>query len=373
MDQPATPTAPASNADELTTAGVDAEQASLLRQVRTALVMVATLALVAALYLAKPLILPLLMAVMTSLLLAPAVRMMGRWHLPRSLSAALLVCLLLTAFIGALSALVNPVETWVASAPSSINKIERSLKSLRKPLNAASQMGAGLDRLAEATAINEKKVLDVRIAPEGMLLTKIPMIGTQVLILTFLTFLLLAHGEHLLRKLVTIMPGWREKRGLVETTREIQRELSRYLATITLINAGLGGATALTLALIGVEQAWIWGIAVMILNFAPYAGPAIAAALLAVAGFQQFDQLTMALSAPIAYLTLHGIESQVFTPLLVGRRLGVDPLILFVGLLLFGWIWGISGLLLAVPTLACARIMLSRLAPTHAMARLLAY
>jgi len=148
-----------------------------------------------------------------------------------------------------------------------------------------------------------------------------------------------------------------EKRTVVAIARDIQREMSRYLLTITAINFGLGCATALACALLHVPNALLWGALAFVLNFAPYVGAAITGATLALVGFSTFDSLTQALLVPGTFFLLAFIEGQLVTPTVIGRRLALNPVVVFVWLLVWGALWGIIGVLLAGPLLACFRIV----------------
>jgi predicted PurR-regulated permease PerM len=133
--------------------------------------------------------------------------------------------------------------------------------------------------------------------------------------------------------------------------------MSRYLQTITLINVGLGGATAVVMAVLQVPNAILWGAMVFLLNFAPYVGASVCAVVLAVLGFSTFPNLGHAIAVPISFLVLAFIEGQLVTPTIIGRRLAVNPVVVFVWLLIWGTLWGIVGILLAGPLLACFRII----------------
>jgi predicted PurR-regulated permease PerM len=170
-------------------------------------------------------------------------------------------------------------------------------------------------------------------------------------------FFFLSSGDNFLRRLVEIAPGMTEKRTVVSIARDIQREMSRYLLTITLINFGLGVATAIVLMILQLPNALLFGAMVFVLNFAPYIGASISAAILAIVGFSTFDSIGHALIFPGAFLVLAFIEGQLVTPTVLGRRLALNPVVVFVWLLLWGWLWGIVGVLLAGPMLACFRII----------------
>ena len=202
-------------------------------------------------------------------------------------------------------------------------------------------------------------------------LSAAPAILAGIIITILLTFLFLLHGDDLLRKFVTLAPHLRAKRDLVEATRHAQSELSMYVITITLINAALGLATAGALWLLHVHDPLLWGGIAAILNYAPFIGPLITAVALTVVGFAEFPTPALAFAPPAAFLGLHLLEGQLITPHLVGRRLALDPVMVFLAMLVFGWMWGVAGLLLAVPLLTCAKIIAERIENGEAMVTLL--
>ena len=143
------------------------------------------------------------------------------------------------------------------------------------------------------------------------------------------------------------------------------------MTTIAAINAGLGLLTAAALWLLGMDNALLWGGIAAILNFAPFVGPLVTVGLLIVAGFARFDTPLAALCVPGAFLALHLLEGQLLTPSIVGRRLALDPIMVFLALMLFGWLWGVAGLLLAMPLLSCIRIIAERIPAWHGLAKML--
>jgi predicted PurR-regulated permease PerM len=189
------------------------------------------------------------------------------------------------------------------------------------------------------------------------ILNNTPRVLESIAAVVLLLFFFLSSGDNFLRRLVEIAPGMTEKRIVVSIARDIEREMSLYLLTITLINFGLGLATALALMLLQVPNALLWGAMVFVLNFAPYVGASISALVLAVIGFTTFDNVGHAAAVPGTFLLLAFIEGQLVTPTILGHRLAVNPVVVFVWLVLWGWLWGIVGVLLAGPMLACFRII----------------
>ncbi len=147
------------------------------------------------------------------------------------------------------------------------------------------------------------------------------------------------------------------KKRALSAVYDIERKVSRYLLTITVINASLGAAIAITLALLGVDYAYVWGIAAFLLNFVPFVGGLVGTVLIGASAIVQFDSIYYALAAPIAYQILTGVEGQFITPTLVGRRLEMNTVAVFLTVVLWGWLWGIPGALVAVPFLVVFKVI----------------
>ncbi|MFI4968943.1 MAG: AI-2E family transporter [Lysobacterales bacterium] len=335
-----------------------------------------TIVVLLALYtcaLAEAVIVPIVVAILLGLILAPAVRALSHVHVPRAIGA--LVAVVLTfALIGvAFMALANPARAWMARMPQALAHVETTLRDLRRPLQAATEATREIGKLANPDAASSVRMVDASPGLLTQFLNAAPTALAGLIITVFLTFLFLLHGDTLLRKFVTMAPHLRAKRDLVMATRQAQHELSLYMITITLINAGLGIATAITLRLMHVPDPMLWGGVAALMNFAPFIGPLLTAIVLAVAGFAQSASPLVALAAPAAFLGLHLIEGQLVTPHLVGRRLALDPVMVFVALVVLGWLWGVAGLLLAVPLLSCAKIVSEHTGEDHILATLLSH
>jgi predicted PurR-regulated permease PerM len=318
------------------------------------------------------LIVPLLIAILLSLMLAPAVRLLCGWHLPRVLST-LLVMLSTIALVGVLLlSLIGPARAWMVQVPKSLARIELSLSALRQPLLAATHAG---EQIAELTNIGGEsklqRVVDAGPSRVVQMLSATPAVLASLVATLILLFVFLLHGDALLRKLVELAPALHLKKDIVIATRSAQHELSTYMITITAINAALGLLTAAVLWWLGVDNPLLWGGVVAILNFAPFVGPMIAVSILVIVGFARFEAPLAALSVPGIFLLLHLIEGQLITPWIAGRRLALDPIMVFLALMLFGWLWGVAGLLLAMPLLSCARIVAERIPAWQPFAKVL--
>jgi predicted PurR-regulated permease PerM len=147
------------------------------------------------------------------------------------------------------------------------------------------------------------------------------------------------------------MPTFGDKRRAIAITGDIQRQTSRYLLTITLINAGLGVAQGIAMYFVGLPNPLLWGVMAFVLNFIPYVGALLGAGVVGLVALISFDSMTHAAVAPLVYLALTAVEGQVVTPSVLGRSLVLNPLVIFVAVMFWGWLWGVPGALMAVPLL----------------------
>lgn len=309
---------------------------------------------------AQAVIVPILVSALLGLILAPAVRLQERWRIPRAVGAMLAV-VFTVALVGAVfTAMASPARQWMARMPQALSHIQTALRDLRRPLQAATDAARDLGKLTDFEGASQVRVIDASPGFQAQLLSAAPSVVAGIVVTIFLVFLFLLHGDDLLRKFVTLAPHLRAKRDLVMATRQAQHELSLYMITITLINAGLGLATATVLWLMKVPDPLLWGGVAALMNYAPFIGPMLTALALTVVGFAEFASPISALAAPAAFLGLHLVEGQFLTPHLIGRRLALDPVVVFLALIVLGWLWGVPGLLIAVPLLSCAKIIAGR-------------
>jgi predicted PurR-regulated permease PerM len=174
-----------------------------------------------------------------------------------------------------------------------------------------------------------------------------------------------------LQKLVRVMPTLHDKKSAVEISREIQQNISNYLFSVSLINLGLGLVVSGGLYFLHVPNAAMWGILVAVLNFVPYFGPVAGVFVLAAVGLLTFDTLWQALLPPTWYLLLHLLEANLLTPMLLGRRFTLNPVVIFVSLIFWTWLWGVPGALLSVPILASMKVICDRVPAMSSVSELL--
>jgi len=334
---------------------------SLRRHVRAIRLVLNAMLLLALLYtvaITKVLLIPLVLAAFIALALNPVVAAGRRLHLPRWLTASVLMLSLLVGMGVGTALLAQPAVGWFQGAPAAIKSFVPQLRRVTKPLEAANRATQTLVGATSRTRPVESA--SISITPWGVVSTA-PKILAAILGVVLLVFFFLTYGDTMLRRLVEITPSFAYKRYAVEIARDIQTEISRYLLTAFLINAALGGITAGMLTLYGVPDALLWGTVAMFANFVPYVGAMFTTILLAVVSMLYARDITLdVFLPPLTFAAITALEGNIITPLIQGRSMRLSPIAILLWLLLWGWLWGIPGALLAVPMLTCAKLICER-------------
>lgn len=339
------------------------------------LVVLAILAVGYTLWATQDLILPVLLAMFFALIGNPIIRVLQRIRVPRFLAALAVLCsgIALTVLLGL--QLVQPAGEWVREAPRELRTLAPKLQKLTKPVQEANKAAENIARAAGGeNAAKPVQVVRTEANDPYKSLTATPRMAAAVLAVVLLTFFFMVYGQDLQRHAIALLPDRQKKKLTVEILQAIETEISRYVLTISAINAVVGLAFAGCLFFIldiPLDEALLWGTLAMLLNFAPYVGPLIGIVLMLLMGFSSYDEPLRALLPAAIYLGLHTLEGQIVTPIVLGRRMALSPLVLILALMVFGWLWGIVGLLLAVPMLVCVKIVLARLEGMDGWARLL--
>lgn len=318
------------------------------------LVGVFLLAAVAALKIGSTFVLPIVVSVLFTFLLGPPVRWLNRRGVPDAIGAAVLVFGTLSVICVSMYFLAEPASEWIERAPKTMEQVERKLKRVFRPLASIQETATRVD---EATSPGTK---GVELAKPGVLMrlsgTTASFLGAALTVI-FLTYFLLAAGTLFRQKLAEVLPGRAERAHVIEALAEIEVQMSRYLFLTTVINVVVGLLTWGTLALLGMPNAALWGAVAGVLNYIPYVGAIATLILIGVAGLVSFDQPNQALLAAGGFFVINMVESNLVTPMLLGRRLPLNAVAIFIGLLFWGWIWGITGAVLAVPLTVMVKII----------------
>lgn len=322
-----------------------------------ALLALLLLAILAVLHGAADLFVPVAIALLLNLLLSPVVKTLGRHGIPPALSAAALVAALVGFVVVAVGGLADPAERWLTEAPQSVREVKQAFAA-EDQLSGIQELAKEVDDLTQSDAPPE--TTEVVVKSPGVLTSAVghlAEIAASTGIVVFLTYFLLASGDTMLRRATRCGRSWTERRRIVAIARQVQSDLSRYLATVTVVNFFLGAAVALTMHLLQVPNPLLWGAIAGLFNFAPYVGALATAAVLTIVGITTFDTLTAALKVPLAFLVLTIVEGQLLTPAVLGHRLSVHPLVVFLAIIFWGWLWGVAGALMAVPIITSLKVV----------------
>lgn len=324
------------------------------------------------LYFAATLLLPITLALLFSLLLSPPVRWLTVLRIPPPVGAAVVMLVLLGGVGQGIYLLSGPAGEWLDKAPHSFREVEWKLRALKKPIEEVQKATQQVEKL---TVLEDgDKTVEVEVKEPSLtrtLISSTPIVLAELGVCVVLLYFLLASGDNFLRKLVRVIPRLQDKRRAVEIARRIQHDISSYLFTIALINAGLGVAVGTALYFLDMPNPALWGAMAAALNFAPYLGAIVGVVVVGMAAMLSFNDLSQAALVPAVYLGLTTLEGQVVTPLIVGRRLAISPVVVFLGITVWGWLWGIPGVLLAVPLLAIFKIICEQLEPLQGIAEFL--
>jgi predicted PurR-regulated permease PerM len=344
-----------------------------------------TLAILYTLYFAKSLLMPVFVAMLFSLLLSPLVSMFKRLYIPRALSAMLLITMIGGPLTLLSIELAGPAQKWVEQVPKLSAHLIEELDDLSQVISTdnltdidevvlpvkekSSSFFSWFSSDDEPVIVEEKKdnsVLSARVTQGGIDIIISILVATPMALAQFMTFLilvmfLLIFGPGLYDSYLKTIPMETSTRRSATLIGKLQKELSRYIITVTIINIGLGIVTAGVFWVMGVDDALLWGALVGLLNFAPYLGSLMSLIILSFAGITQYGIEAAALVPAAVFFGINMLEAQVVTPTILGRHMQLNPLILILWLLLWGWLWGAVGVLVAVPLLVCIKLAAEQL------------
>ena len=330
--------------------------------------LLAGLAIGALLYFAHAAFTPIALAVLFSLLLTAPVEALHRCGLPRSASAIVVLVVLASLVGGSVNLLWTPAQSWWAAAPQTLKLIENRSRPVARLMNRieilSSRAGEiGVVQPPSAASLGGSVMRgDVGASPphadmavEILNQTRAALIS--IVTVTFLLLFLLAGGPPMLARMSAALAIDLQSRQTLRVINAVRIEVSRYYASIALINLGLGLFTAVTMLLLGMPNPFLWGAVAAVLNFLPYVGSATTLLLLTVVAFVTFSSVGHVAAVAASYLALATIEGQVVQPLIVGRRLELNPIMVFLALWFGGWFWGVAGIVMAVPTLLALKVV----------------
>ena len=303
------------------------------------------LAVIVALYFGRAVLMPILFGMIMAVVLAPVVEKLSRLRIAEPIGAAIVMLAMVGIVALAFNVLILPAWDVLAELPVQVQNILASLLDWVRSF-----------RFGNWLAPRDTSDLTKQAAAQGITMTAELLKLVQSFIFSavsasLLAYFLLSSGDLFLSKLVRVLPIFRDKVRAVTVVRTVQREVATYFASVSMINIGLGIAVTLLTWAFGLPMPWFWGALVALLNFVPYVGAGISALLLLLAGMAFTESSGQAIILMVCFMGITFFEGQLLNPFLVGKRLELNPTVVFVALLFWGWLWGIGGMLLAVPLL----------------------
>ena len=323
------------------------------------------------LYFASPILIPIITALLLCMLLAPFVRLLQWARVPRSLGSLIVVAAAVGALFVIAASLKGPAQNWLTE-PQRFYRLEEKLRPITAPFE---KLQYAIEQLEQATARRDgPPIQKVEVTPpglSGLFSTGSGHVASTIAAVIGLLYLFLVSGDTFLRKLVLVTPSLKDKKRAVEIVRNIETDISFYLVLVAAINIAIGLIVMATTGVLGIPDPILWGTLAAVLSFAPYVGEFAIVVLLSLAGILTYDNLVQALVAPAIYFVVMTICWQGVVPFVVGRRMTVSPVAVFIMIIVLGWMWGVIGALVAVPVLASLKIICERVGSLRPIAEFL--
>jgi predicted PurR-regulated permease PerM len=323
---------------------------------------VVAVTLAAVLYVAHAAFIPVFLALLLSLVLSGPVEMLHRRRVPRALSAAVIVMIALSLMAGVTASLWTPAQEWYAKAPHTLATIKAKVGPVAKAMHRLDDLLHNASEIASpsgeapAAAAPPPAAPPTKSAPALLWDAGIPAIAAAVTFV-IVTLFLLAGGPPMLARMTAAFVSDLKASHALALIEKVRVEVGHFYLTTTLINVGLGAITGVAMWAWGMPTPYLWGALAAIVNYIPYAGAASTLIVVTLVAAMSFDTLGQVVGVASTYLLVATIEGQVVQPLLVGRRLEVNPLLIFLGLWFGGLFWGIAGIILATPALVALKVV----------------
>ncbi|MBN9045295.1 MAG: AI-2E family transporter [Rhizobiales bacterium] len=329
------------------------------------------LAILCTAYVAAEIVLPIVLAFVLKLLFQPGMRFLERFKIPKGLAALILILLVFGAIVAIGAAVSGPAAEWASKLPAGVQKLQERLKFLNEPIDTLKTFFHQLDGYVGQGSEPSRGGSGIVTGIATGILSGGTHFASSFFETILILFFLLVSGSTFLKRIVEILPRFKDKRQVVEISLDVERNISAYLVTITLMNAAVGIATGLAMWVTGVGDPVLWGVVAFFLNYVPIMGPLLGVFVFLLAGLLVIDSLWLALLPAALYFLIHIVEGEIVTPMLLARRFTLNPVLVIMALIFWFWMWGVPGAILAVPMLAIVKIVCDGIRPLAAIGHFL--
>jgi predicted PurR-regulated permease PerM len=325
---------------------------SALRLIGVCLVILTAIGVGFTLFAAREFLMPIAIALLLAIMLSPVARRLER-IMPASLAAGLISLVLVGVLAGMTALLLPEVAVLSERLPQNVHQIETKIAGLRSTLAGFERASHEIQQATQQVGVSPESdpVVVQQATPLSIALTSLAALAAQTTAALLLCFFLLAQRRRMKVIVVAMASNHSTRKRLINMFNDIKTRISGYLLAITLTSTGLGASAAIALYLAGFPNPWLWGVAVAVANFIPFAGPASVQLFALLVGALTYSTLWEAVTPALIIWVLNFIESQIVSPLVVARRVVLNPLSVFLAIVFGGWIWGVTGAIVAVPAL----------------------
>lgn len=317
------------------------------------------LAMLFAAYVAAEVILPIVLAFVVKMLLQPGMRLFDKIYVPRAISALLLMIALFGLIFAVGAAVSGPAAAWAQRLPEGLPRLQERLRFLSEPIKTVQAFVKNIDGIGqtggEAPPFNLAETL----------FRGTSHFASGLFEMLLILFFLLVSGDTFLRRMVELLPRFKDKRQVVDISQQVERNVSAYLVTVSVMNVMVGLATAAAMWACGLGDPVLWGVIAFLLNYVPIMGPFTGIGLFSLAGMLTLDGFWQALLPAGLYFLIHVIEGEFVTPMLLARRFTLNPVLVIISLIFWFWMWGVPGAILSVPMLAIMKIVCDGVKPLN--------
>ena len=316
------------------------------------------------LYVAHQIVLPIILAVMTSLLLSPLVKKAYvKWRIPRVISSLVFVLLVLAAIVGITLAVATPALKWVEEVPQEISRLLVGESEISRQIARVTESAEQVERSVEELSETEQQPTTVVLQTDSwrsQLMTKARNGIAGLALALALTYFLLVSGDRLIHNFIRQLPI-EQRKTVLRMTHESQHQIAQYLGVLGLSNLVVGTTTGLICWAVGLPDPAVWGLVAGLARFIPYLGNILSISLLTIVSVVSLDELWMMAIAPLGFLGLTTLVGLFIEPWIHGFRMAINPVIIFVSIFFWGWLWGPVGVLLAVPLMTVIQVVLKQI------------